>query len=364
MGKPGGKPWKGGNPVASAGPGPMTLSMTPLACAALPPITGTLREAAGEEVLAKQPAGTGGHWWIRVRKDGLGTQQAREALARAVQRDADIVSDAGNRDRRGSFIQWFSIPADAIDHPGPLRRAGAHNKMKVLEITSSHKPFTVAAVERIRWRLRFKDGAADNGYLKAKNILDHLRHHGLPNFISEDRMGVDGSWARWGRMIAEGQRLPEAVLSRGRVDAGRCLRAYQEHAFNLYLAKRLTDGQLGTVLLGDTLRSRTGVEFVAEDVEAVQKRVDTWEAAILGPVPGTDYLPASGDAGLREQAWIEAEKLTSSILDRLKGGERRALRNQPAKVQADPEGADLVVSCELPTDVHVNVLAEELSRPR
>ncbi len=338
--------------------------MIPLACADLPPITGTLREAAGEEVLAKQPAGTGNHWWIRVRKDGLGTQQAREALARSVQRDVDIVSDGGNRDRRGSFTQWFSIPADAIDHPGPLRRAGAHNKMKVLEITSSHKPFTAAAVERIRWRLRFKGGAADNGYLKAKNILNHLRHHGLPNFVAEDRLGVDGSWARWGKLLAEGQRLPDAVLARGRADVGRCLKAFQESCFNAYLAQRMQDGLLGTVVPGDCLRSRTGAEFIAEDIAAAQKRVDTWEASVMGPVPGAAWEPALGVAGEREHAWALAEGLTPAVLARLKGGERRVLRHQPAKVQSDPEGADLVVSCELPSDVHVSVLVDELLRPR
>ncbi len=336
--------------------------MLPLVCADLPPLTGSISEAAGEEVLAKQPAGTGGHWWIRVRKDGLGTQQVRDALARAVQRDADIVSDAGNRDRKGVFTQWFSIPADAIDHPGPLRRAGAHNKMKVLEISAGHKPFTVASVERIRWKLRIAGAAADNGYHRAKTIMDRLRHDGLANYVGSERFGPDGNLARWGKALASGERLPPSVLAK--TEHGRCLRAFQEQAFNRFVGRRLVDGLLGKALVGDVLRSRLGQEFVVEDPAAAQKRLDTWEAVVLGPVPGADFLPTVGEAGEREVAWLAEEGLSTSVLERLRPSERRALRCQPAKVTIDPEGADVVVSCELPADVYVSVLAEELAAPR
>ena len=61
----------------------------------LPGTGGRLIEAAAEEVLAKKPAGTGDHFWLKVQKDGLGSQQAREAIARSVNLPVELVSDAG-----------------------------------------------------------------------------------------------------------------------------------------------------------------------------------------------------------------------------------------------------------------------------
>ena len=76
-----------------------------------------------EEVLAKQPANTGDYFWLKVQKIDLGTTQVRAAIARSVKIDPELVSCAGQRDRQGRCVQWFSVPAEPIDHPGPLRRA-------------------------------------------------------------------------------------------------------------------------------------------------------------------------------------------------------------------------------------------------
>ncbi len=315
-------------------------------------------------MLAKQPAGTGNHYWLKVQKDGLGSQQAREAIARSVNVPVELVSDAGNRDRQVRFVQWFSVPVEPVEHPGPLRRAGAHGKMKVLELTQSHKPFTDVCVERIKWKSRIAGGNREGGYHKAKAILDHLRVMGIPNYAPEIFLGPDAQWVKWGRLLLRGERLPTQVQrSRQPVSPGACLRAVQFWLFNRWVAARIADGWLGGAVAGDLVANRKGKhEIVAEDdVLHMDKRIATWETSVLGPLFGAAMPEAALTAAIRESAILDGAEISESALGRLTGG-RRALRVQPQKVILDLEAEDLLVACELPADAPLGGLIDELTK--
>ena len=313
-----------------------------------------------EEVLAKQPANTGGYFWLKVEKTGLGTTQVRSAIARAVKIDVELVSCAGNRDRHGRCIQWFSVPEAPLDHPGPLRRAGVAGKMRVLELTQSHKPVTTETIERLRWRCVLRGGRAQDGYQRAKAIMDRLRHVGLPNYLPENS-GDDGTQAHWGNELLRGVRLSKSVAAN--VGAGRCLRAIQSALFDHHLGSRVADGLLDRVLPGDLMRSVTGAEEVVSAVEHAQKRVTTWEAVVLGPLFGTGMSPVTGEAAERESATLLDAGLSPAQVQQLHGG-RRALRVQPAKALIDFDGDDLVVNCELPEEAAITSLLDELIKPQ
>lgn len=337
--------------------------MLPRATHDLPHLSGACptSKRSCEEVLLKNPARTGDHYWLKVAKTNLGTQQVRAAIARSVQIDADLVAYAGNRDRAGRCIQWFSVPSNAIDHPGPLRRAGVQGKMQVLELTASHKPITPALVERLRWQVVLQNAAADDGYLAGKRLLDRLRLVGFPNYVASERFGDAGTLAKWGRMLLEGRRLPTQVLATG-VDASRCLRAGQESLFNRYLATRVSDGLLTACLTGEVVRgSRKEVTVVDDPVHAL-KRFASWEAVALGPVVGAGMVAAAGEALAREQRLFEEARLDPAQLAHVHG-ERRAIRVQPGKATVDPDGAHLRLTCELPTDAYISVLLAELLTP-
>lgn len=323
----------------------------------LPGTGGTFRGATAEEVLAKQPADTGDFWWVQVRKDGLSGKQAREALARSVQVSPELVGDAGNRDRDVVFTQWFSLPVDAVDHVGPLRRAGAHGKLQVLKLTRSHKPITPETVGRIRWRLRIKGGNKNDGYQKAKAILDRLRVQGVPNFVDPERFGPEGNLARWGRMILAGERLPPTVARN--VEIGRSKRAAQLWCFNHYLTQRTQDGLLGTCLAGDLMLSRAGAYLLAEDPVHMQKRMDSWEVIPQGPVFGAGLEESTGVAGEREATLLASLGLETASFAGLPG-ERRSIRVQPQQVLLDLDGEDLLVACDLPAEAYVAVLVAEI----
>ncbi len=328
----------------------------------LPGVVANCRRAdrSCEEVLARQPAHTGDYFWLKVEKNDLGTTQVRAAIARAVKIDPDLVSCAGQRDRHGRCVQWFSVPEGPVEHPGPLRRAGVAGKMRVLELTQSHKPVTVDTIERLRWSCTLRDGRAGEGYQRAKAIMDRLRLVGVPNYWPVNASD-DGSQAHWGRQLLAGVRLPKSVAAN--IGAGRCLRALQEALFDHHLASRVSDGLLNRVVLGDRLRLGSGAEDLVSDVEHAQKRIASWESVVLGPLFGTGMSRVEAIAEEREQATLLDAGLTPAQAVQLHGG-RRPLRVQPAKALIDISGKDLLVECELPVEASITALLEEILKPK
>ena len=340
----------------------MARPMATLVSHHLPGTGGRLAGADCEEVPRSMPGGGKGHVWVRTAKVDLSTQQCRAAIARAVGIDAEQVATAGNRDRRGRCVQWFSIPEDLVEHPQSLRNAGYQSKVKVLDVATHVKPIDVVGVERLRWKARLAGAAADDGYRRARAILDHLRQVGCPNYVHAGQLGEDAQFARWGRMLLEGKRLPPAVVKTG-VTPGRCLYAAQFGLFNRWLAKRVEDGLLARCLPGDALQSARGENAIANaDLEHWQKRMESWEVVPLGPLFGEGMPPAEGEALAREEAILAEAGLDARAVKRLTG-DRRACRIQPGKALVDIDGKDLFVSCELPVDAYLAVVMEEIAKP-
>lgn len=312
------------------------------------------------EVLRRDPSGTGEHLWVLLRRTDLATSQVRKAVARAVAIDPELVSCAGSRDRRGTCEQWFSVPAAAVETPGALKNIGYQNKLRTVRVNADPKTVEVVGVENLRWRVRLRGVGGAVGYQRAKPILDHLRRTGCPNFVPRDLFGREGEWARWGRMLARGERLPGRVAAE--VQPGRCLWAYQHACFNRWLAQRIDDGLLDQVVAGDRVVGARGAEELVDDVAHAQRRLDSWEANVLGPVPGEGLSPVAGIAADREAALFAALGLDAGVVARLRGT-RRAMRFQPTRCQIDIHGQDLDLQVDLPVTAHLQVIIDELGKP-
>ncbi|MFM2089817.1 MAG: hypothetical protein RLZZ127_306 [Planctomycetota bacterium] len=319
-------------------------------CADLPPLDAPWDPAATacEEVLLRQPGGTG-HWWVQVEKRGLGTGQARQAVARAAGVDPDHVGCAGHRDRHARSTQWFSVSAERCEHPGPLRRAGAHGRMRVLQVVPGSRPVGPGSVARLRWRLTLK--GAGGSYLAARTLAERLRLKGLPNRIGR----IDPDLARWGDLLLAGRRLPEAVAAR-RPDPRRLLLAAQADRFNRWLDARIADGLLDQVVTGDRIEA-DGLHM-ADDPAAWAARVAAWSATVCGPLLGHGCPPAAGAAAEREAAlWAD---LDPRAVDGLAGGVRPC-RIHPGRMAIDPDGANLVIGADLPAEVFPDAILFELT---
>ena len=338
----------------------MLAGMLPRITADLPPVLGT--EAPGrkvEELLVHPPGGSGQFWWVKVEKQGLGTAQAAAALAKSVSCDPEVIRHGGGRDRVATSVQWFTLPAEAVEHPGPLRRAGAHNRMRVLTLTPGDRPMDAALVTGLQWTARIKGGNAEDGYRRARAKCDRLRLKGLPNYVDASRQGRDGELARFTLLALAEKPVPPAGRRAIEEDRGRCLRAAQDALFNAWVAARVSEDLLDRCVLGDLLRGRDGRVAACTDPGQGDKRLAAWEASVLGPLFGQEMHSTEGVAGEREAAILAAAGVTADQVAVLRGG-RRPARVQPTQIRVDPHGEHLELTCVLPAETYLDVLLDEL----
>jgi tRNA(Glu) U13 pseudouridine synthase TruD len=322
----------------------------PYITAALPGTGGTCppRSRRCEEVLSTQPGGSGDYWWIHVLKDGLGTTQVRQAIARAAHCAEDDVACAGHRDRHTVTSQWLSVPSRPVDHPNQLRQAGAYGKMRVLAVQGAARPVDADVVRHLRWNLRLT-GAGGSGYLRARAVLDALRRAGMANFVDGD-------------LVDEGQvhRGRQAVAGRGRdADPARSRWALQAWLFNRACAHRVATGTLGTIQPGDVIDAG-GDLAIANDPAVWQKRADNLACHPAGPWFGPGMPPAAGEVAALEADLLAEAGVAPAHIERLGPGHRRPYRVQPRQVQVMAEKDAILIACELPVDAHIGVLLREV----
>lgn len=339
--------------------------MLPRSRGDLPAVHGRSRTRPEDTLLSEEllrlPDG-GDHFWLKVRCQGLAHKQMLAAVARAAAIDPALVQSAGARDRQAVVQQWVSLPKAPVDNPGALKGAGYKSQLKVLEVHEGAGPIRAEQVSGLTCRLRLVDGAAEDGFERAQAILRRLRSQGVPNYIGAAMMGPSGSHARWGKLLAQGKRLPNRVPSSG-PDRSKYERAWQARLFNGWVAQRLSGPGLDAVLPGDWLQTALNQGpaqrqlLQVEDAVAAQRRVESWESVVMGPLWGADCPPA----GAQAQAFAEAAAAEQGPLpsQRCRGG-LRALRFQPAGAQVEKSGKDLLVQCSIPCDAFAAVLAEEL----
>ncbi|HLU39949.1 MAG TPA: tRNA pseudouridine(13) synthase TruD [Planctomycetota bacterium] len=286
------------------------------------------------------PEGRGDHLWLRVRKRGLSTLQAVEALARALGRREREFGFAGMKDAFAVTEQWISIEhvpeetARALDLPGievvALARHG--NKLRPGHLRGN----------RFEILLRGVDG----GHLDAlRTNLAELQRSGVPNYFGEQRFGKRGANLSKGLELLHGdlrhaaRRIPKKLLTL-------LLAAVQSEVFNRVLVRRLAT--MGTLLPGDVaVLHRNGAAFLVEDPAREQARCDAFELSPSGPMPGPKCLAARGEPGAIEAEVMAELGITGELFGRSphgsNEGERRPLRMQlrDAEAAAEPQGVRL-----------------------
>jgi tRNA pseudouridine13 synthase len=144
------------------------------------------------------------------------------------------------------------------------------------------------------------------------------------------------------------------------------LSAAQSLLFNDYLARRLNDGLMRTVLAGDVLaKCPAGGMFVARDLAAEQPRLDAREVVPAGPMFGRKLFPTEGDAAKREAAVLADAQLTTESFagfGKLLAGARRhnLVYVDDLSATAEPEGLRLTFT--LPAGSYATVLLRELMK--
>ena len=307
-----------------------------------------------EEIPAYDPAGTGDHLFLWVEKTDLGAEFFVRQVARRLGIPTGEVGTAGLKDRRAVTRQWVSVPASAEPALPQLEGGG----IRVLNVSRHANKLRPGHLRGNRFRILIRD--ANN--TDAGPVLDRIRADGLPNFYGPQRFGRGGETAALGMALLKGER----TKVRNPFLRKLALSAAQSLLFNDYLARRMADGLLRTVLAGDVMaRWPAGGMFTAEDVAVEQARFDRREIVTAGPMFGRKTFPAKGPAAEREAAVLEAAGLSKASFDgfgKLVMGTRRhnLVYVDDLSAAREPEGLRLTFT--LPAGSYATVLLREVMK--
>lgn len=307
-----------------------------------------------EEVPAYTPDGDpkAEHLFVWLEKRGRSTQEVAKALARHCGVEERAVSWAGLKDRTAVTRQYVCLPAKvaeprlaSFEMPDVtvLHHARHRNKLKTGHLNGNRFTLTVRQI-------------VDQGALRA--CVEALQIKGLPNYYGEQRFGLANTNAAKGRGI-----LLAGGRHRDRFERKLWLSAYQSELFNRVLARRLELGLFHRVLAGDVLKKHeTGGEFVSEDAQLDQPRLDSFELSPTGPMFGPDMRQPTHEAWALEAAVLEGDGVT---LDTFKAGgdetrgTRRLLR-VPFRAEVSCTGDEARLQFELPAGSYATVVLREV----
>jgi len=334
----------------------------PLLTADLPGTGGRVRVAIEdftvEEIPAYEPCGTGEFLYLWIEKRDMGAEFFAKQVARRLGIRPDEVGMAGLKDRRAVTRQWISVPARCEPNLPQLEGEG----IAVLCSRRHGNKLKPGHLHGNRFQVRIREAAAPQN---AAAIVERLRAFGLPNYYGEQRFGRDGDTFAWGWKLLRGEAGHDRQAS-NKFLRKLALSAVQSALFNDYLARRLADGLLHTVLPGDVMAKWPfGGMFVAEDVAAEQARFDCREIVAAGPMFGTKLFPARETAAEREAAVLRDHGLlpgSFSNFGKLLLGTRRHNLVYVDDLIAEVEGNHVVLRFTLPAGSYATVLVNEVRK--
>jgi tRNA pseudouridine13 synthase len=310
-----------------------------------------------EEIPAYEPAGNGDHLFLWVEKRDLGAEFFLRQVAKRLGVGPGDVGTAGLKDRRAVTRQWVSLPAGVEPRLSELDGDG----IRVLRVSRHSNKLRPGHLHGNRFRVLIRDVPPDAEQIAAA-ILDRIRRDGLPNYYGPQRFGDDGETGRLGMSLLRGERAsrPNPFLRK------LALSAAQSLLFNDCLGRRLKDGLLRTVLVGDVMAKwPAGGMFVARDLPAEQARFDARATVHSGPMFGRKTFAADGIAAEREAAVLHDAGLTLQSFagfGKLLQGTRRQNLVYVDDLAASAEATGLQLTLTLPAGSYATVLLREVMK--
>src|SRR5262249_41042307 len=137
---------------------------------------------------------------------------------------------------------------------------------------------------------------------------------------------------------------------------------------NDVLAERVSDGLLSTVLPGDVMQvTASGGPFVVTDADTEQRRFETRETVLSGPMFGPHMKQPMGEPATREAPLLPRWGLALDAFSRyskLTAGTRRAVVIWPGDLRVTCEQDGLRFKFTLPSGVYATTLLREFLKPR
>jgi len=306
-----------------------------------------------EEDLGFEPAGSGSHLLLKVRKVNANTQWVARELARLAGCHVTEVGYAGLKDRRAVAVQWFSVP-----RPRVARDWGAVQEAQFSVLTAHPHtrklPRGALAGNRFVIRLRAPDGrgAALQAALAAP--LEAIGREGVPNYFGPQRFGRDG--ANLERIGADLSRLKSP-------ERGFVLSAARAVVFNAVLAARVTAASWQRLLPGDlaNLDGRGSIFAVEHPDATLERRCRDLQIHPTGPLWGAGASQAQGAVAQLEEHTAAAypAECRACTAARMRQ-ERRSLRLAVRELRVEAEPQALVLHFRLTRGSFATAVLREL----
>ena len=376
-----------------------------------------------EEIPLYQPSGTGTHVYLLIEKQGIGTREALDAVAKSLSVPRRNIGYAGRKDAHAVARQWISI-----EHI-PVKRieALALPKVRILQVARHNnklKPGHLAG-NRFVIRLRQPLLPLDQAVVMTEKILAVLSQRGVPNYFGAQRFGDLGVNHLLGKAVVfhqpeiyvdlflgRAQEMTDIVVARSLYDQGKYqaaleawpsnsidqrrvlksllkekgnkkkafrsvdkhlksffVSAYQSWLFNRVLTARMPD--VDTLLEGDmAYKHSNGACFQVRDAKLEQPRCDCFAISPTGPLLGKRTTRLTGPAGVIENPILDQEGLDEQIFKRMKtygaSGGRRPLRFQPrytsVSMGSDQIGPYLHIRFELDPGCYATTVLAEIMK--
>jgi tRNA pseudouridine13 synthase len=286
-----------------------------------------------EEELGFEPAGSGQHVLLKVRKREANTQWVAGELAGACGcRPADV-GYAGLKDRHAIAIQWFSVPPSRLT-PEAWRGVSGPD-FEVLEAHAHSRKLPRGALKGNRFEVRIRDAGVDSGQLAAR--MREIERRGVPDYFGPQRFGRDANNLR---------RIEGGLRALRGAQRGFVLSAARSLVFNAVLAARVAEGTWCNLEPGDIANlDGRGSIFPVESVDAgLVDRCARLDIHPTGPMWGRGAPQSRGRIGELESR-VAGEFAQACTLVEQAGmePERRSLRLAVRDLQWTYEPPALVI---------------------
>ncbi len=248
-----------------------------------PPVSGYLRTTPEDfrvsELPLVEPAGSGEHVWLRVRKRNENTDHVAGRLAAHAGVHPRQVSYAGMKDRNAVTEQWFSVHLPGGAEPD--WQALDSDALVILQSQRHTRKLQRGALRGNAFCITVRDVQGEPARLEAR--LAQAREQGVPNYFGAQRFGIEGSNLQRAEQLF---RNPRMKLSRNR--RSMALSAARSLLFNQVLSRRVEDGSWNGVLPGDAMQLQGSRSFfIAESIdETLPGRVAAHDIHPTGPLHG------------------------------------------------------------------------------
>jgi tRNA pseudouridine13 synthase len=338
----------------------------PYLTADLPGIGGRLKvqpeDFVVDEIPLYTPSGVGEHLYLWIEKRDISGESLLGCLARSLRVSRNDIGMAGLKDRRAVTRQYVSVPHHAavrVEAASTTAIRVLHSALHGNKLRTGH-----LAGNRFDVLIRDPDPAA---VARLPELLERLRHGGVPNYYGEQRFGYDGETLALGLRLLRGEATERDIPpQRRRFLLRLSLSAVQSQLFNQVLAARLGVGGLQRVVAGDVLQVvASGGCFVAEELAREQPRFDAREVVVTGPMFGPKMKAPAGAAADLEHAVLAASGLTLDHFRRfpkLLPGTRRPLLIWPESLSAEMTSDGLRLVFTLPSGAYATTLLREVMK--